>query len=46
MTLLEMKDKLLSAIALVDQVADEIGGEQAEQLKRISSELFEIEYDI
>lgn len=46
MTLLEMKDKLLSAIALVDQVADEIGGERAEKLKRLSSELFEIEYDI
>lgn len=46
MTLLEMKDKLLSAVALVDQVADEIGDERAEQLKRISSELFEIEYDI
>lgn len=51
MTTLEMKDKLLSAIALADQVVDEIAGDEiyedtTARLKRISSELFEIGYDI
>ncbi|GGA58179.1 hypothetical protein GCM10007416_34230 [Kroppenstedtia guangzhouensis] len=43
---LGIKNKLLSAIALVDQAADEIDGEKQEQLKRISSVLFDINYDI
>ncbi|OYD06059.1 hypothetical protein [Paludifilum halophilum] len=45
-TELEIKGKLLEAVALVDMAADAIDGEKKEQLKRISTEIFDIECDI
>lgn len=47
MELLVIKEKLLDAIALIDQAADALGGDfHSAKLKRISKELFEIEYDL
>lgn len=52
MTLLEIKNLLLCAIADVDQAADGLRNlfgeeyEHTERLKEISQELFEIEYDL
>lgn len=48
MELLAIKEKLLDAIALIDQAAKALGEDDfhSEELKRISSRLFEIEYDL
>jgi len=48
MELLAIKEKLLDAIALIDQAADALGEDDfhSAKLKRISKELFEIEYDL
>lgn len=48
MELLTIKEKLLDAIALIDQVADTLGEDDfhSAKLRRISKELFGIEYDL
>ena len=48
MELLAIKEKLLDAIALIDQAADALGegDSHSAELRRISKKLFEIEYDL
>lgn len=47
MELLAIKEKLLDAIALIDQAADALEDDfHSTELRRISKKLFEIEYDL
>lgn len=46
MTLLEIKNLLLDASALVDIAAKELGDEHGKRLKEIEREIFDIMYDL